>query len=135
PGPGDPPHEPAALCKKSRPVSRQAARAARHTGPIMTATDQTAPHRRLSDRGSGPPTIIGTGVSFRGDIIAPGSVLLSGNVRGDGDIGGSLQIARDAHWEGQVRAGSAVIAGALTGSIECTGPVELGAAAVVKGNG
>ena len=100
----------------------------------MSTTDQTAPHRRLSDRGSGPPTIIGTGVSFRGDIIAPGSVLLSGNVRGDGDIGGSLQIARDAHWEGQVRAGSAVIAGALTGSIECSGPVEIGAAAVVKGN-
>lgn len=100
----------------------------------MSTTDQTAPHRRLSDRGSGPPTIIGVGVSFRGDVIAPGSVLLSGNVRGDGDIGGSLQIARDAHWEGQVRAGSAVIAGALTGSIECTGAVEIGAAAVVKGN-
>ncbi|MFO7326174.1 MAG: polymer-forming cytoskeletal protein, partial [Pseudomonadota bacterium] len=80
------------------------------------------------------PTIIGTGVSFRGDLIAPGSVLLSGNVRGDGDIGGTLQIARDAHWEGQIRAGSAVIAGALTGSIECTGPVEVGAQAVIKGS-
>lgn len=97
-------------------------------------TDDTAPHRRLVDRGSGPPTIIGTGVSFRGDVIAPGSVLLSGTVRGDGDIGGSLQIARDALWEGQVRAGSAVIAGALTGSIECSGPVELGSAAVIKGS-
>lgn len=97
-------------------------------------TDETAPHRRLVDRGSGPPTIIGIGVSFRGDVIAPGSVMLSGTVRGDGDIGGTLQIARDALWEGQVRAGSAVIAGALTGSIECTGPVELGAAAIVKGS-
>lgn len=96
--------------------------------------DETAPHRRLQDRGSGPPTIIGVGVSFRGDVIAPGSVLLSGSVRGDGDIGGSLQIARDAHWEGQVRAGSAVIAGALTGSIECAGPLEVGAAAVIKGS-
>lgn len=97
-------------------------------------TDQTAPHRRLSDRGSGPPTIIGTGVSFRGDVIAPGSVLLSGTVRGDGDIGGTLQIARDAHWEGQVRASSAVIAGSLTGSLECSGPLELGAVAVIKGS-
>jgi cytoskeletal protein CcmA (bactofilin family) len=43
-------------------------------------------------------------------------------------------IARDAHWEGQIRAGSAVIAGALTGSIECTGPVEVGAQAVIKGS-
>lgn len=97
-------------------------------------TDQTAPHRRLVDRSSGPPTLIGPGVSFRGDVIAPGSVMLSGTVRGDGDIGGSLQIARDALWEGRVRASSAVIAGALTGSIECTGPVELGPAAVVKGS-
>jgi cytoskeletal protein CcmA (bactofilin family) len=97
-------------------------------------TDDTAPHRRLSDRGSGPPTIIGVGVSFRGDVIAPGSVLLSGSVRGDGDIGGSLQIARDAHWEGQVRASSAVIAGQLTGSIECTGQLEVGAAAVIRGS-
>jgi cytoskeletal protein CcmA (bactofilin family) len=96
--------------------------------------DETAPHRRLQDRGSGAPTIIGVGVSFRGDVIAPGSVMLSGSVRGDGDIGGSLQIARDAHWEGQVRAGSAVIAGALTGSIECAGPLEVGAAAVIKGS-
>jgi cytoskeletal protein CcmA (bactofilin family) len=95
--------------------------------------DDTAPHRRLSDRGSGPPTIIGTGVSFRGDVIAPGSVLLSGTVRGDGDIGGSLQIARDAHWEGQVRASAAVIAGQLTGSIECSGPLEVGAGAIIKG--
>jgi cytoskeletal protein CcmA (bactofilin family) len=97
-------------------------------------TDQTAPHRRLVDRGNGSPTIIGTGVTFRGDVIAPGSVLLSGNVRGDGDIGGALQIARDAHWEGQVRAGAAVIAGQLTGSIECSGPVEVGSGAIIKGN-
>ena len=95
--------------------------------------DDTAPHRRLSDRGSSAPTIIGVGVIFRGDVIAPGSVLLSGEVRGDGDIGGSLSIARDAHWEGQVRAGAAVIAGQLTGSIECSGPLEVGAAAVIRG--
>jgi cytoskeletal protein CcmA (bactofilin family) len=96
--------------------------------------DDTAPHRRLSDRGSGPPTIIGVGVSLRGDVIAPGSLLLSGSVRGDGDIGGSLQIARDAHWEGQVRTGSAVVAGSLTGSIECSGPLEVGSSAVIKGS-
>ncbi len=91
------------------------------------------PSRRLTDRHGGPPTVIGTGVSFRGDIIAPGAVMLSGNIRGDGDIGGTLSISRGAHWEGQVRARSAVIAGALTGSIEVTGQLEVGAAAVIKG--
>jgi len=97
-------------------------------------TDETAPHRRLQDRGQGSPTIIGIGASFRGDVIAPGSVILSGTVRGDGDIGGTLQIARDAHWEGHVRSGTGVIAGELTGSIQCSGALEVGAAAKIRGN-
>jgi cytoskeletal protein CcmA (bactofilin family) len=93
-----------------------------------------APNRRLTDRRGGPPTVIGTGVSFRGDLIAPGAVMLSGNVLGDGDIGGTLSIGRGAHWEGRVRARSAVIAGALTGSIEVTEQLEVGSGAVIKGH-
>jgi cytoskeletal protein CcmA (bactofilin family) len=93
-----------------------------------------APNRRISDRRGGPPTVIGTGVSFRGDIIAPGAVLLSGSIRGDGDIGGTLSIAREAHWDGQVRARSAVVAGTLTGRIEVTEQLEVGAAGVIRGH-
>jgi len=91
------------------------------------------PNRRITDRSNGPPTVIGAGVSFRGDIIAPGAVMLSGSVQGDGDVGGMLSIARDAHWEGQVRARSAVIAGKLTGSIMVEDRLEVGSAAVIKG--
>lgn len=91
------------------------------------------PSRRLTDRSNGPPTVIGAGVQFRGDIIAPGPVMLSGSVQGDGDVGGMLTIARDAHWEGQVRARSGVVAGRLTGSIVVTDRLEVGSAAVIKG--
>jgi len=91
------------------------------------------PNRRITDRSNGPPTVIGAGVIFRGDIIAPGAVMLSGSVHGDGDVGGMLSIARDAHWEGQVRARSAVIAGKLTGSIMVEDRLEVGSAAVIKG--
>jgi cytoskeletal protein CcmA (bactofilin family) len=91
------------------------------------------PTRRLTDRSSGPPTLIGAGVQFRGDIIAPGAVMLSGTVHGDGDVGGMLTIARDAHWEGQVRARSGVVAGRLTGSIVVSDRLEVGSAAVIKG--
>lgn len=90
-------------------------------------------NRRLTDRSNGPPTLIGAGVQFRGDIIAPGAVMLSGTVHGDGDVGGMLTIARDAHWEGQVRARSGVVAGRLTGSIVVTDRLEVGSAAVIKG--
>jgi cytoskeletal protein CcmA (bactofilin family) len=90
-------------------------------------------HRRVSDRRGGPPTVIGPGVSLRGDLIAPASVMLSGNIHGDGDIGGTLSIAREAHWEGQVRATAAVIAGQLTGGITVTEQLEVGPRAVIKG--
>ena len=92
------------------------------------------PNRRLRDRRGGAPTVIGTGVSFRGDIIAPGAVMMSGNVTGDGDIGGTLAISRGAHWEGHVKARDGIIAGSLTGGIEVTQQLEVGAAAVIRGN-
>lgn len=92
------------------------------------------PNRRLRDRRGGAPTVIGTGVSFRGDIIAPGAVMVSGNVCGDGDIGGTLAISRGSHWEGHVKARDAIIAGSLTGGIEVTQQLEVGSSAVIKGN-
>ncbi|MEJ0098819.1 MAG: polymer-forming cytoskeletal protein [Pseudomonadota bacterium] len=92
-----------------------------------------APHRRASDRSGGSPTVIAPGVTFRGDVIAPGSLMLSGTVRGDGEIGGTLSIARDALWEGKVRASSGVIAGSLVGSIEVSGALEVGESAHIKG--
>lgn len=93
------------------------------------------PKRRLSDRrGSGPPTLIAPGVVLRGDLIAPGSVVCSGAVTGDGDIGATLSLAREARWEGNVRCGAAVIAGTLTGDIEVAGPLEIGTTGVVRGS-
>jgi cytoskeletal protein CcmA (bactofilin family) len=100
---------------------------------MSEANQGNPPKRRVSDRGGGPPTVIGPGASLRGDIIAPGSLMLAGTVRGDGDIGGMLSIARDAAWEGKVKAGSAVIAGTLTGSIEVTGTLEVGNSARIQG--
>ncbi len=78
--------------------------------------------------------MIAPGVTFRGDFIAPGSVVLSGTVRGDGDVGGTLSIARDAQWEGNVRASNALVAGTLIGNIEVTGALEVGAVAVIRGS-
>lgn len=89
--------------------------------------------RRLADRTNGSPTVLAQGVTFTGDLVAPGALVLSGTVRGDGDIGGTLSIARGARWEGQVRARTAVVAGELIGSLIVTDRLEVGAAAVVRG--
>lgn len=107
--------------------------ALRSTHAIIPGMSDT-PKRRLGDRSKGPPTVIGEGVILQGDLIAPGSVLLSGRVRGDGQIGGTLSVARGAHWEGEVRAQAAVVAGTLTGTLIVQEKLELGAAAVIRGH-
>ncbi|MEO8306451.1 MAG: polymer-forming cytoskeletal protein [Pseudomonadota bacterium] len=89
--------------------------------------------RRISDRTNGSPTVLAEGATFTGDLIVPGALVLSGTVKGDGDIGGTLSIARGARWEGQVRARSAVVAGELIGSLTIADRLEVGAAAVLKG--
>lgn len=91
------------------------------------------PRRRSGDRLNGSPTLIGPGVTLNGDLIAPGAVLLCGQVHGDGQIGGTLSIAKGAHWEGEVRTQAAVIAGSLTGNLTVRDKLELGAAAVIRG--
>jgi cytoskeletal protein CcmA (bactofilin family) len=89
--------------------------------------------RRISDRTNGSPTVLAEGATFTGDLVVPGALVLSGSVKGDGDIGGTLSIARGARWEGQVRARTAVVAGELVGSLTVSDRLEVGAAAVVRG--
>lgn len=91
------------------------------------------PKRRFGDRGNGPPTVIGEGVDMQGDIRAPGALMLCGAIRGDGDIGGSLSIAKGAQWEGTVKSREAVVAGKLTGTLTVEGKLEVGAQAVIRG--
>jgi cytoskeletal protein CcmA (bactofilin family) len=89
--------------------------------------------RRISDRSNGSPTVLAEGATFTGDFVVPGALVLSGTVKGDGDVGGTLSIARGARWEGQVRARTAVVAGELVGTLDVTDRLEVGAAAVIKG--
>jgi cytoskeletal protein CcmA (bactofilin family) len=92
-----------------------------------------APRRRLFDRLGGTPSLLAAGTRTVGDIETPGALLLNGTVRGDGRIGGALSIGAEAHWEGEVHAASAVVAGRVTGSIVVTEKIEIGAHAVIIG--
>lgn len=92
------------------------------------------PRRRMLDRFGGPPTVIGEHTYFVGDLQTPGSLVLCGTIRGDGKIDGTLSIARDAHWQGDVHAQAAVIAGSVTGNLVVAGKLEIGAAAVLRGS-
>ena len=89
--------------------------------------------RRLIDRLGAAPTVLSEGSQLVGDLIVPGGLVVSGSVRGDGQIGAALQIARGASWEGRVMAQCAVIAGTLVGEVLVTDKLEVGANAVIRG--
>jgi cytoskeletal protein CcmA (bactofilin family) len=98
----------------------------------LSTTD--APRRRLFDRVSAAPTLLGAGSRFEGRLVAEGPVVVAGTVVGDGEIRGPLSIAAGAHWHGDVHAQAAVIAGHVTGNLSVDEKLEIGKAAVIRGN-
>jgi cytoskeletal protein CcmA (bactofilin family) len=91
------------------------------------------PRRRLLDRLGATPTLIAQHTQFRGDIDTEGGLLVNGTVQGNGRIGGELAIAQGAQWNGDLRARSAVVAGAVTGDIVIQEKLEIGAQARIQG--
>jgi len=91
------------------------------------------PKRRLADRFGMSPTVISESTTVVGDVETRGPLMVSGHVRGDGRIGGALSIGKSAHWEGDIGARSAVIAGQVTGKIMIEDKLEIGASAVIRG--
>jgi cytoskeletal protein CcmA (bactofilin family) len=91
-----------------------------------------SPKRRLLDRIGASPTLVAAGCRLTGDLETEGPLLLCGSVRGDGRVGGALSLTQDAHWEGEVHAAAAVIAGRFTGRLVIEGKLEIGASAVIR---
>jgi cytoskeletal protein CcmA (bactofilin family) len=92
----------------------------------------SAPKRRLLDQLGSSPTFVAPGCHVTGDVEAPGAVIVSGSVRGDGRLGGTLSMAAGSQWDGEVHALAAVIAGSISGRLVVEGKVELGPTAVVR---
>jgi len=70
---------------------------------------------------------------MNGDVETAGGLMIGGHVIGDGRIGGELSIGPDAHWEGNVYAQCAVVAGKVTGSIVVSEKIEIAASAIIRG--
>ena len=91
------------------------------------------PRRRLLDRVAGVPSLLAAGARVIGDLETPGPMMLGGTVQGDGNVGGELSIGPEGHWQGEVHAVSAVVAGRVTGAIILTERIEIAASAVIRG--
>jgi cytoskeletal protein CcmA (bactofilin family) len=91
------------------------------------------PNRRILDRPSGVLSLLASGSRVTGDIETPGALVIGCHVRGDGNIGGELSISAEAHWEGDVHAQNAVVAGRITGCIVVRKKIEIAATAIIRG--
>jgi cytoskeletal protein CcmA (bactofilin family) len=91
------------------------------------------PHRRLLDRMAASPSLLAAGARVSGDIETQGALIVSGEVSGNGRVAGELSIAPEAHWQGDLIAQSAVVAGRITGSITVSDKIEIAASARILG--
>lgn len=91
------------------------------------------PKRRLSDRLGLSPTVISESTTVVGDVETHGPLMVSGQVRGNGRIGGTLSVSKSAHWQGDISARQAVLAGKVTGRIVIEEKLEISASAVIIG--
>lgn len=91
------------------------------------------PRRRLADRVSSTPTFIGVGTRFIGELQCSGDLVVSGQVQGNGRIEGTLTLTQEGHWEGEVHAGHASVAGEVDGALTVTEKLELRTSARIRG--
>ena len=91
------------------------------------------PKRRLADRLGMSPTVISESTTVVGDIETRGPLMVSGHVRGNGKVGGTLSVSKSADWQGDITARSAVLAGKVTGKVVVEEKLEVSASAEITG--
>ncbi len=92
------------------------------------------PRRRLSDRVSASPTLIGAGSHFTGNLTCESDLVIAGLVNGDGSVRGALTLSEGGRWEGNVHATHAVVAGEIQGSITVAEKLEIRKSARIRGS-
>jgi cytoskeletal protein CcmA (bactofilin family) len=91
------------------------------------------PKRRFLEGGSSTSTFIGAETVFVGNIRGAGQFVVSGEVHGDGELAGGLNLSASGVWNGDIHAQQAVIAGKISGSLTAKDKVEIGYSAVIHG--
>ena len=91
------------------------------------------PKRRFLDLGEATPTFIGATSVFIGNIRGAGQFVVSGEVHGDGELEGALNLSASGSWHGQVRAQQAIVAGKIMGGLSVKDKLEIGYTAVIRG--
>jgi cytoskeletal protein CcmA (bactofilin family) len=91
------------------------------------------PKRRFLDTSSATPTFIGAESVFIGNVRGAGQFVVSGEVHGDGELAGGLNLSASGTWNGFITAQQAIIAGKITGGLTVKDKLEIGYTAVIRG--
>jgi cytoskeletal protein CcmA (bactofilin family) len=89
--------------------------------------------RRFFEGNSATPTFIGAESVFVGNIRGTGHFVVYGQVHGDGDLQGGLNLSVTASWYGFISAHQAIVAGKITGGLNVRDKLEIGYTAVIRG--
>jgi cytoskeletal protein CcmA (bactofilin family) len=79
------------------------------------------------------PTFIGADSVFVGNIRGAGDFVVSGEVHGDGELQGGLNLSSTGSWHGFIHAQQAIVAGKITGGLTVRDKLEIGYSAVIRG--
>jgi cytoskeletal protein CcmA (bactofilin family) len=93
----------------------------------------SAQKRRFLEGSSATPTFIGAESVVVGNIKGAGQFVVSGEVHGDGDIQGGLNLSATGSWHGFIQAEQAIVAGKITGGLTVRDKLEIGYTAVIHG--
>jgi cytoskeletal protein CcmA (bactofilin family) len=91
------------------------------------------PRRRLMDRATATPTLVGAGSKLEGELSCAGDLVVAGQVVGNALVGGSLTLAEEGNWEGNVRTASAILSGQLHGELYVEERLEVRKTARIRG--
>lgn len=89
--------------------------------------------RRMRDQSSGKATLINEGCKITGEITGSGNFQINGEVAGDCDISGTVQLAGSGYWLGSIRADNIIVAGHVEGDITARRKVEITNTARITG--
>lgn len=92
------------------------------------------PRRRLMDRATATPTLVGAGSKLEGELDCGGDLVVQGDVVGNAKVGGSLTLAEEGQWEGNLQTGSAILCGNLIGDITVAEKLEIRKTARIRGS-
>ncbi len=78
--------------------------------------------------------MIGAGAVFVGNLSGAGPFVVAGEIHGDGELSGDLNVALGGGWMGNIRARRAIIAGRIFGSLVIEEKLEIGHSAEIRGS-